>query len=141
MQEIQWKYGPPAIDEEFHAIETQLAITLPADYRAIARQHNCGRPKPNAVDLPGKGEVVVERLLSVTSAAKDAVSVATLVARQRHKPDLVPFASDPFGNLFCFHFVGKTASAVVFWDHERGTSTRICKTFSDLLNMLHEPHR
>ena len=136
-----WKYGNPASDEAIRSVETQLAIAFPADYRAIVAQHNGGRPKPNAVDAPGKREVIMERLMSVDAGAKDNVAAATLVARKRHQSNLVPFASDPFGNLFCFQVAGKTPSAVVFWDHESGALTGICKTFPELLGMLHEPRR
>lgn len=137
MQMIIWKYGSPLSNEVVRSVESQLAVVFPSDYRALVTAHNGSRPKPNAVEIPGNGEAVMERLVRVDAgAAENVMSVATIL-RSRGLVNLVPFASDPFGNLFCFQFSGKSLSAVVFWEHENGSVSTICTTFSELLCLLH----
>ena len=140
MREITWKYGGPASEDEIRSVETSVSVALPADYRAFVVEHNGARPKPNAVDLPGEREVIMERLLHLDAGAKENVVGAALVIRKR-QDGLVPFGGDPFGNLFCFQYSGKTVSAVVFWDHESGNASTICRTFSELIGLLHSPRR
>lgn len=138
MTEIKWKYAGPSISEEdLRSLEGVLAVALPADYRSFIREHNGARPKPNAIDLPGGREVVMERLLRVEGDAKGNLASAAESLRKHGEPGLVPFGSDPFGNLFCFKYSGKSAKAVVFWNHEKGTTEKICGTFSELLQSLH----
>lgn len=141
MQEIKWKFGSPVSDEVVRAAESQLGVVFPSDYRTLVGQHNGGRPKPNAVEIPGRREAVMERLVRLDACAGDDVASAVAVLRGRGQGNLVPFASDPFGNLFCFQFARKVQSAVVFWEHETGSVSAICKTFSDLLALLRPPLR
>ena len=139
METINWRYGSILNDGHICDIESQLSVVFPSDYRVLVAKHNGGRPTPNAVDVPNAREVVLERLLRLEAGAKENVLNATGVLRERGRKDLVPFARDPFGNFFCFRFVGKSADAVVLWEHEEGRSTPICKTFSELLRLLHSP--
>jgi cell wall assembly regulator SMI1 len=140
MYEISWNLGEPASQEVLRSVEETLSVALPADYRSFVREHNGARPRPNAVDLPDKREVVMERLLRLDSGANENVSRAAQVIRRR-RPGLVPFGRDPFGNLFCFQYSGKSISAVVFWDHESGLTSTVCKSFSELTALLHPPRR
>lgn len=134
MTEIKWKYAGPSISEEdLRSLEGVLAVALPADYRTFIREHNGARPKPNAIDLPGGRQVVMERLLRVEAGAKGNLASASEALRKQGELSLVPFGSDPFGNLFCFKYSGKTAKAVVFWNHENRSTEKICETFSELL--------
>ena len=141
MHEITWKYGGPVSEEDVGSVEANLAVVLPSDYRAFVREHNGARPRPNAVEIPGKREVVMEGLLRLDSGARESVNSAALALRKRGDRNLVPFGRDPFGNLFCFQYSGRSVSEVVFWDHENGSASSICKTFSDLVGLLHEPRR
>ena len=46
--------------------------------------------------------------------------IETYKIAQRRLPDeMIPIASDPFGNLFCLAVEGDDAGKVLFWDHER----------------------
>ena len=141
MQGINWKYGSPVSDEIIRSIEVNLDVVFPIDYRALISEHNGGRPKPNAIDIPGRREAVMERLLRIDSDGGENVANTATILKSRSQGDLVPFACDPFGNLFCFKFVGKTQSAVVYWEHESGSVSTICKTFSELLGLLRHPRR
>ena len=141
MQEIKWKYGSPVGDEVVRAVESQLGVVFPSDYRTVVAEHNGGRPKPNAVEIPGRREAVVERLVRLDAGGGEDVPSAAAVLKDRGQGRLVPFASDPFGNLFCFQFARNAPSAVVFWEHESGSVSTICQTFTDLLALLRPPRR
>lgn len=138
MTEIKWKYAGPSISEEdIRSLEGVLAVALPADYKSFILEHDGARPKPNAIDLPDGREVVMERLLRVEAGAKGNLPSAAKALKKQGEQSLVPFGSDPFGNLFCFKYSGKTAKAVVFWNHENSSTEKICGTFSELLKSLH----
>lgn len=140
MGEIEWKYAVPlGDDEEIQEVEEFVLLPLPADYKAFVRDHNGAMPRPNAIDLPNGREAVLNRLLRIESTAKGNVrSIAQAIWRER-KVNLVPFAEDPFGNLYCFEYSGRNLKSVVFWDHESNTASRICATFSELIAALHQP--
>ena len=138
MTGITWKYvGQSISEEDIRSLEDTLAVALPADYKSFIREHDGGRPKPNAVLLSGGREVVMERLLRIEAGAKGTLTSAAEALKKRGEQSLVPFGSDPFGNLFCFKYSGKMAEAVVFWNHENNSSSIVCGTFSELLKSLH----
>ncbi len=139
MEEIKWKYGSQLSDETISAVESRLTVFFPSDYRRLVARHNGGRPKPNAIEIPGKREAVMERLLRLDAEGGDSVQGATAILQSRGYENLVPFASDPFGNLFCFRFVGADGDFVVYWEHESGEVTTIAKSLSDFLEHLQHP--
>ena len=139
MQEITWKYGSPLSDEVVREVESELQVVFPPDYRSVVAEHNGGRPKPNAVRIPDNREAVVERLMRLDAGRGENVASAAAMLRSRGQGQLVPFASDPFGNLFCFDFVRKAPSAIVYWEHESGSVSTVCRTFSELLALLRPP--
>jgi cell wall assembly regulator SMI1 len=140
MADIKWKYGGSVSEKDICSVESALGVTLPTDYRIFVADHNGARPKPKAIDIPGKREGVMERLVHLDSGTSDNVSSAATALRSRGQGGLVPFASDPFGNLFCFQFSGNSVIAVVFWDHETNSTSRICNTFSELVGLLRPPY-
>ena len=86
-----------------------------------------------------KREAVLERLLPLGVGVRGGVVTFADILREQGHPHLLPFASDPFGNLFCFRYEGAAVSDVVFWDHETAGTMPVCKTFSELLKALHLP--
>jgi hypothetical protein len=137
MTEIQWRYtGPSTSEEDIRSLEGLLAVVLPADYKSFIQEHSGARPRPNAIELPGGHEAIMERLLHIEAGAKGNLTSVAEALRKQGELSLVPFGSDPFGNLFCFKYIGKTAKAVVFWNHESNVSITLCATFVDLLKLL-----
>lgn len=140
MKKIEWKYvGPELNDQDISDAVTVLSVQLPGDYLAFLRKHNGGRPMPNAVNISGRSDAVFEQLLRLDIQAPHGVIKVWNALRGRTKEELVPFASDPFGNLFCFDYSDHLPCSVVFWNHESGSSTFVARSFSALLEMLHPP--
>ena len=140
MSVVEWKYAEPlSDDEDLHALEEHVMLPLPTDFRAFVREHNGALPKPNAISLSGGWEVLVNHLLRIESTAVDNLRACATALWQEHRAmKLLPFANDPFGNLFCFEYSGREVTGVVFWDHENGASSRVGSTFSEFVEALRE---
>ncbi len=52
--------------------------------------------------------------------------------------NIIPIAEDPFGNIFGFRFESAEKYDVVFYDAELVSARKICNTFTEFLNMIHE---
>ena len=140
MHKLEWKYiGPELSDQNILDVESVLSVRLPSDYLDCLRKHNGGRPIPNCIDVSGRQSAIFEQLLRLDIQAPYGVIKVWNALRGRAKETMIPFASDPFGNLFCFEYLDKKAYSVVFWNHENGISTFITQTFTELLEMLHHP--
>ncbi len=142
MPNVEWKYAGPDVDEKcIVAVEQALSVKLPADYISVIRTNNGSRPRPNVLDIRGRPEAVFHSLLRLGPSQRNNVIEAKRALSRQTADNLVPFGQDPFGNLFCFRYEEprRTSCEVVFWDHEQKCTTWICRTFQDLVAMLHEP--
>lgn len=109
---------PAPTEAALGAAEAALGVTLPADYRALLRRSNGGRPEPPTFRPLGATEPteVMGELLAV-GGEPDLVAEARAYHR-RLPPGLLPIAFDAFGNLICLGVAGPAAGQVFFWDHE-----------------------
>ena len=138
MTGVIWKYAGPMVSEErIRTLERDIGMSFPSDYKSFIAERDGARPVPNAVLLPDGGEIIMERLLRMEAGGKDSLASGAEALKKRGQR-LVPFGSDPFGNLFCFRYLNNEVMAVVFWNHETNSSTVVCNTFSELLESLHE---
>lgn len=142
MATIRWRHGNTADPLDIQAIEREMGVVLPKSYIDCALQHNGGRPQPCVFDAGSRKEAVFEALIRVDRGAPNGVLNLRKTLEDRLPPGLLPIVRDPFGNLICLSFRGRSRYEVVFWDHEaegvRGL-THVCDTFDQLLDMLHEP--
>ncbi len=136
---LEWRYGRPTTDATLGALELQLDFTLPADFRAVALLQDGGRPRPQGVRISEDRNAVFERLLATEPNHGDTLLEAAQDMQANGRTDLIPFATDPFGNAFCFRREPDTGKAIVFWDHEADTVYELCNGFMELLSMLQEP--
>ena len=140
LSRVSWKYGGPVSGDAIQTFESEMNFEFPAALRKILIAHDGGRPQLQALVLPGGREVILERLLAVVSQNGTTISSANQALRSQGFQGLLPFATDPFGNLFCFTFQQEgEAGPILFWNHETGTTQRICGSFTDLLGLLCEP--
>lgn len=106
---------------ELESIECELGISLPGPYRAFVLQHNGGHPELCAFEHSS-----VNRFLSFARGGRsDFVDYFNLYKGdpRRMSQDLVPIASDPFGNLICISVSGARSGQIVFWDHEHESAS------------------
>lgn len=124
-------------DDIIRGVEKELNITFPRDFIANIKQYDGGYPIPNKITIEGREEVL-NNLVSFQEG--DISYILDIISETEDFSDcnLVPIAEDPFGNLFCYSF-GENDCEIVFWCHEeRCVNKYVCKSFEELITMLHE---
>jgi hypothetical protein len=121
-----------ALDE----VENQLHCRLPEDYKDAVLE--VGLPRPTIALL----DAIVERELDVDPIGDfyepREIVADTLEWRQLGMPEnLVAFASDGCGNMFCFD-TNNNDSAIFFFDHNLKSVNLIADSFSTWLTALCE---
>lgn len=124
-------YAPdPVSDGELESAEGRLNVRLPAEYRSAVLQ--LGLPRPTIALL----DAIVDQELDLRDV-NDFLSPAELVSvtedwRDLGLPEeLVAFATDCMGNLFCFPTVADAGgpAPVFFFDHDARTLEVIAPSF------------
>jgi hypothetical protein len=114
--------GPPLSQGQIAALEAELRVALPEDYRAFLARYNGGRPEPSFFPIHGFGASAfgeIQRFFSVGGPAEVpdlAWYYRTLWGRIA--VDLFPIAGDGSGNIICISLAGVNRGAVHFWDHD-----------------------
>jgi hypothetical protein len=132
MTDITWKYIKPlasetAIDE----FEQENNIIFPSDLKSCLIKNNGGRPSKNIFDTECSKEKVFKALLSFNKSDIENIYMVFLVL-DNEKKGLVPFASDPSGDLLCLR-----NNAIVLYLHETGGLEKVANSFSELLSKLY----
>lgn len=129
-------YPPdPVTEADLRIVEQRLDIRLPNDYRrAVLR---AGLPRPTLALL----NTIVNRELDLrdVSGFLNPSEIASVTEDWRglglHE-ELVAFATDCMGNLFCFRNAndGKEAVPVFFFDHDIQTVDAIAPSFDQWID-------
>ena len=117
---------PEATEVELRQIEADLRLELPKNYREFVIIYNGGHPEECAftyqIPTGGTGGSVVNRFLSFARGGGhdfvDFFRTYKSPGAERIASDLIPIASDPFGNLVCLSIQGPRCGQIFFWDHE-----------------------
>ena len=117
--DIQWKWAELPVDEiHLTDIQKELCISFPNDFLELVKKSNGGYPSAKYFDLPSRKDAVLNKLLSVSEGGDDPSLMETYKnVCKRLPPKIIPFASDPFGNLICFDY-RESPPSVCFWEHE-----------------------
>lgn len=121
-------YPPKPVSEEaIKAVEARFAFAFPADYRQAVLCVGLVSPTIALLDAIDDGELDMADLSELLDPA--GMMSHTEDWRNMGLPeDMVAFASDWMGNLFCFRTDG--GSAIVFFDHDLGTTEEIAPSFT-----------
>lgn len=121
----------PVCEVELERAEGRLDTRLPTDYRAAVLE--VGLPRPTIALL----DAIVDRELDVRDVSEflSPVEIVSVTEDWRNlglPGELVAFATDCMGNLFCFpRTVGAgTLVPVVFFDHDDRTVDVIAPSFT-----------
>ena len=132
MNNITWKYVKPlANSESIVEYETLTGCILPDDIREVIKMYNGGRPSLKYYDLPEEKDKEFKTLLSFNR--NDVENVFAFYPLDSANGKIVPFASDPAGNLFVIK-EGK----IFLWSHESDTTVFLAESFSAFLETLHD---
>lgn len=130
---MECKYIKAIVDETcIDRFQKSTGVKFEDSYIDFIMKNNGGRPEKNLI-LSGDGsEYILNKFLSFNETDKENV----YKAKKRVEEDdesLIPFASDPAGDYFCF-----LSGGICLYNHETGESKEIADSFSDFLDMLKE---
>lgn len=131
---INWRRGRAADESILRAVENKLGVTLPADYRKTIMTASGGVPDRRSFTAGGQ-ERVFSRLISA-EAGRHPNLVDALEWVEGSGRRLVPFATDPFGNMLCFAYVTDQFCTVAFVEAESGEITPLSPSFTAFLYLL-----
>ncbi|PTM57549.1 SUKH superfamily protein [Desmospora activa DSM 45169] len=140
---MQWENGEKLDDHLIREMERYFGFRLPLDFVNVVKQYDGGRPVQYFFDYDRRKRVMFGELLSFNPNKKfNAVSAYGSLYEDEDielPKELVPFALDPAGNLYCFDYSqDNIRPSVVFVDHEGSEDVDyICDTFTDLVNKLY----
>jgi hypothetical protein len=125
-------YAPDAVTEdELNRIEGRLQTRLPADYRNAVLQFGLPRPTVELLDA------IVDRHLDLRDVSDflgpaDIVTVTEDWRDSGLSDELVAFATDCMGNLFCFPTAAEAAgeAPVFFFDHDHRSMDVVAPSFT-----------
>ena len=119
---------------EIEHLEKELKIKLPEDYKNLIGAINGGALKNAYITHPILGEVAYSRNVSLSRDAR--TNIFELIPIINHG-DLryFPFGSVGNGDYFCFDLQQKM---IVLYVHERMETRDVCKTFTQLMNMIQQ---
>ena len=114
----------------------QIGFRFPKDFIEMVMLYDGGYPLLNRIIIDGNEEVF-NNLISFDEDDESYILDIISDIEDFEETNLVPIAEDPFGNLFCY-FYDENEVYIVFWNHENSSQIKfICKTFTELLELLH----
>lgn len=129
MMTLEWKYVEPLDKDRLSKIEEHFGLSLPDDYKTSLETCNRGKPTLERFDTEHQEECVLDYMVNLEE---------TIAIAQAIPPDnLIPIATDPFGNFIAFKIADGRIDSVVFWDHERDEISQISGSFTDFLEKLY----
>lgn len=146
-----WSHGrykpSPVTPEMLQAIETELGIALPQDYRTQVLEFGLPTPTTALWDwLDSNPRFLAQLLLGIDTPhlsqfyTPEEMRVA-LGWRDAGMPEhLLPFANDSQGNQICFdmrqlQIPNSKKARVYFWDHDFLTTDQLARSFSAFLKL------
>ena len=132
MNNITWKYVKPLVNlNSIVEYETLTGGLLPDDIKEVIKMYNGGRPSLKYYDLPNEKDKEFKTLLSFNR--NDIENVFAFYPLDSANGKIVPFASDPAGNLFVIK-----GAKMFLWLHESDTTVFLAESFSAFLETLHD---
>lgn len=136
MGNLKWRYVKDEKDiEGLRLFESENKIKIPKTLFECITQNNGGRPTPNLFDTRESKSKIFDTLLSINKTDKENLYIAFNVLSENEFDNLLPFASDPFGNYIALDI--KNKYSVVFWDHELNRTEYITGTLDEFLKSLY----
>lgn len=108
-------------------------IKFPADFVELVTANNGGRPNKNIIDTSKNKERIFKTLLSFNKNDKETIYTALEALNDSKNNDLIPFASTPSGDFFCFD----NEMRIVLWLHETDKTEFVADNFSQMLGKLY----
>ncbi len=142
-KKIDWKWSDlPLNIATIKKIEKQMNISFPQDFKKFIMENNAGYPSKKYIYLASNENKVFNALLNLKEGGDDPSLFETYInIKDRLPKNIIPFASDPFGNYFCLNF-GEYPPSICYWDHElayvdtQRSIIPISESFSKFIDLL-----
>ncbi len=135
---MEWKCVRPLQEENLlDTVEKTCAIEYPPFYRETVRLYNAGIPVRRKLEIAGVGAFSFGRLISANPGDNPNIfQTAGWMEECEPQVDLIPFAMDNYGGLFCFRYIGGEPCGILLWDQDSGENYYVAETLEELLDML-----
>lgn len=130
---------PPAAKEAVRLAQNQLRVDFPADFLAVAKDHQGAAPQPAKIALPNGFTTAVAHLFHFESTPFISNIVgAWLPVQKVLDKGIIPFAADVGGDLFCFSYRQDYDNPpVVFWGVDFGV-VPLAPSFTEFVALLRD---
>ncbi len=118
-------------------VAKEIGVEFPEDYIGFVKKFHGGSPEFEVVDIPERNECVFNRLLSFSKNESTILKVV-LQLSDRLPKNLIPIASDPFGNYYCFGYTTYVPK-IVLWCYETANKLFVADPFAKMIEMLYLP--
>lgn len=134
--------------QEIEQAEIRIGKKFPMEYKKFLLEHNGGTPERTEFEFTDTFGEPSDSLIHYFLAIYDEEGYDNLESEcdnldDRMLPNILPIASDPFGNLICISVEGGDKGKIYFWDHELETVeasyenlSLIANSFSEFMNLL-----
>ena len=131
---MEWKYKIDLEDERcFDKYEKECGFSFPMELKKFIIENNAASPNKKCVVFAGK-ERVLDYLISFNENEDESITFREAY-KSIGKKDIIPFASDPFGNYFYYFLDG---NKIGFYDHEELLFIESQYSLSEFLNALYD---
>jgi hypothetical protein len=130
------------------ALEQELCVRLPEDYKRFLKTTNGGIPEPNVFTVPDRGEAMGDYLYGIRDKRTNCDLEREQKQAAQHEPlpaGFVVIGHDPGSSLLLMVTTGRQAGRIYFWDRvgfwirEDGKKTfPVAGSFSEFIESLHE---
>lgn len=139
------QHSRPILTEgEIDRVEIALGIRFPTDYKEIIHKYNGAIVRPNIIEFGNEEEMFKYLLNLLPSDIFDLLRITKQFHKEGRLPEkVIPIASDPGGNYFCYDFrILESHPPIVFYDHELewddDNLTYVRPNLTELLNDLRD---
>lgn len=132
MSTVQWELTIPLKNPNaIEVFEIKFMYMLEDDIKEFFKRNNAGIPDKNLVLLANGEEKVLDSLLSFNPNDDENVYDYAEHFRGAVKLEKLPFAKDPFGNLFCLE-----KDKVLYWEQETDEFYLVNESFGEFIKKL-----
>lgn len=117
------------LEEKICAIEKELNVSFPNDFKDIIQKYNKGMPNPNKIPLGEDKYAVFDRLISFNKS--EMFTVYTSQTEIMKEKKIIPFGTTETGKYICFK-----NDTIVLYSVDHDAEKLIAPSFSAFLELL-----
>ena len=138
MNNLEWKCVRTLSDDGMlNEMEERYGFRYPEGYKETVRKFNAGIPSRKSIELEDGIKISFERLISAKYGDPyTLLGGAADIAEEEEGILVIPFATNKFGNMFCFLYWENGAGVVGYLDYEEDSHRILADSWEEFLAML-----